>query len=108
MGVDQPECGAGSWQGQPRKMVEYKHWQKKSRTFDRWAVGCNLVVLKMTCSQFGNGRIRTLAQNQAKMSIVGLWRCGLQFGFAENDLLQSGCKVQTHFVAPPVRGTRGA
>jgi hypothetical protein len=28
------------WQGQPRKMVEYKHWQKKkSQTFNRWAVG---------------------------------------------------------------------
>jgi hypothetical protein len=40
------------WQGQPRKMVEYEHWRKKqSRTFDRWAVGCNLVVLKMACSQ---------------------------------------------------------
>jgi hypothetical protein len=44
MGVDQPEC-------QPRKMVEYEHWRKKSQTFDRWAVGCNLVVLKMACSQ---------------------------------------------------------
>jgi hypothetical protein len=34
------------WQGQPRKVVEYEYWQKKSQTFDRWAVGCNLVVLK--------------------------------------------------------------
>jgi hypothetical protein len=24
---------------------------KSSQTFDRWAVGCNLVVLKMACSQ---------------------------------------------------------
>jgi hypothetical protein len=54
MGVDQPECGAGSWQGQPRKVVEYEHWQKKSsQNVDRRAVGCNLVVLKMTCSQSG-------------------------------------------------------
>jgi hypothetical protein len=29
-------------------------WQKqKSETFDRWDVGCNLVVLKMACSQSG-------------------------------------------------------
>jgi hypothetical protein len=35
--------------------------------------------------------------------------CGLQFGGAENDLLaKSGCKVQTHFLAPPVRAIRGA
>jgi hypothetical protein len=42
--------------------------ENKSETFDRWAVGSNLVVLKITCSQ-------------------------------------SGCKVQTHFLAPPVRAT---
>jgi hypothetical protein len=59
------------WQGQPRKMVEYEHWRKKIEKVDRWDVGCNLVVLKMTCSQ-------------------------------------SGCKVQTHFLAPPVRAIRGA
>jgi hypothetical protein len=61
------------WQGQPRKMVEYGHWQKTSQAFDRWAVGYNLVVLKMTCSQ-------------------------------------SGCEVQTHFLASPVRAIqiRGA
>jgi hypothetical protein len=48
MGVaEQPECGAGS------KMVEYEHWQKTSQNVDRRAVGCNLVVLKMTCSQSG-------------------------------------------------------
>jgi hypothetical protein len=59
--------------GQPRKMVEYEHWhtQKKAKAFDRWAVGCNLVVLKMACSQ-------------------------------------SGCKVQTHFLVPPVRAIQGA
>jgi hypothetical protein len=27
--------------------------KKKSQNVDRWAVGCNLVVLKMTCSQSG-------------------------------------------------------
>jgi hypothetical protein len=42
------------WQGQPRKMVEYEHTgEKSSKTFDRWDVGCNLVMLKMTCSQSG-------------------------------------------------------
>jgi hypothetical protein len=44
------------WQGQPRKMVEYAHaWAgtNPSENVDRWAVGCNLVVLKMTCSQSG-------------------------------------------------------
>jgi hypothetical protein len=38
-----------AWVGvaQPRKMVEYEHWQKKtSQNVDRRAVGCNLVVLK--------------------------------------------------------------
>jgi hypothetical protein len=61
------------WQGQPRNMVEYEHWQKKKtkKNVERRAVGCNLVVLKMTCSQ-------------------------------------SGYKVQTHFLAPPVRAIRGA
>jgi hypothetical protein len=43
------------WQGQPRKRVEFWLYtntgEKKSETFDRWAVGCSLVVLKMTCSQ---------------------------------------------------------
>jgi hypothetical protein len=38
------------WQGQPRKMVECEHWQKKtSQNVDRRA----MVVLKMTCSQSG-------------------------------------------------------
>jgi hypothetical protein len=46
-------AGMRGWQGQPRKMVEYEHWQKTSQNVDRRAVGCNLVVLKMTCSQSG-------------------------------------------------------
>jgi hypothetical protein len=41
------------WQSQPRKMVEYEHWHKIKRNVDRWAVGYNLVMLKMTCSQSG-------------------------------------------------------
>jgi hypothetical protein len=45
--------------------------QKLSQNVARRAVGYNLVVLKMTCSQ-------------------------------------SSCKVQTHFLALPVRATRGA
>jgi hypothetical protein len=59
------------WQGKPRKMVDYEHWRNKSEKVGRWDVGCNLVVLKMTCSQ-------------------------------------SGCKVQWHFLAPPVRAIRGS
>jgi hypothetical protein len=47
MGIDQPECGAGSWQGQHRKMAEYENWQNiKPNIRSRRAVGCNLVVLK--------------------------------------------------------------
>jgi hypothetical protein len=69
MGVDQPECGAG--RASPAKWSNTNTGEKKNETFDRWDVGCNLVVLKMTCSQ-------------------------------------SGCKVQTHFLAPPVRAIRGA
>jgi hypothetical protein len=35
--------------------------------------------------------------------------CGLQFGGAENAICsQSGRKVQTHFLAPPVRAIQGA
>jgi hypothetical protein len=69
MGVDQPECGAG--RASPAKWPNTNTGEKKSETFDRWDMGCNLVVLKMTCSQ-------------------------------------SGCKVQTNFLAPPVRAIRGA
>jgi hypothetical protein len=69
MGVDQPECGAG--RASPAKWSNTNTGEKSSKTFDRWDVGCNLVVLEMTCSQ-------------------------------------SGCKVQTHFLAPPVRAIRGA
>jgi hypothetical protein len=54
MGVDQPECGGQ----QPRKMAEYEHWRKSSKTFDRWDVGCSLVVLKMTCSQSGSAKFK--------------------------------------------------
>jgi hypothetical protein len=70
MGVDQPECGGGG-RASPTKWPNTNNGEKKSETFGRSAVGCNLVVLKMTCSQ-------------------------------------SGCKVQTHFLAPPVRAIRGA
>jgi hypothetical protein len=49
MGVDQPKCGAdraAKWSN-TRTLAK-----KSSQTFDRWAVGCNLVVLKkMACSQ---------------------------------------------------------
>jgi hypothetical protein len=73
MGVNQPECGAG--RASPAKWsntnTASKTGEKSSEKVDRWDVGCNLVVLKMTCSQ-------------------------------------SGCKVQTHFLAPPVRAIRGA
>jgi hypothetical protein len=34
-------------------MVEYEHWQNNKPNIGRWAVGCNLVVLKMACSQSG-------------------------------------------------------
>jgi hypothetical protein len=34
--------------------------------------------------------------------------CGFQFGGAGNDLLAISCKVQTHFLALPVRAIRGA
>jgi hypothetical protein len=63
-----------TWQGQPRKMVEYEH---------------------------------ALAQNQAKMSIVGL-SVGCNLVMLKMTCSQSGCKVQTHFLAPPVRAIRGA
>jgi hypothetical protein len=46
-------AGMRGWQGQPRKMVEYEHWQNNSQAVGRRAVGCKLVVLKMTCSQSG-------------------------------------------------------
>jgi hypothetical protein len=68
MGVDQPECGAG--RASPAKWSNTNTGEKKSEEVDRRDVGCNLVVLKMTCSQ-------------------------------------SGRKVQTHFLAPPVRAIRG-
>jgi hypothetical protein len=55
----------------PAKWSNTNTGTKSRKTFDRWAVGCTVVVLKMTCSQ-------------------------------------SGCKVQTHFLAPPVRAIRGA
>jgi hypothetical protein len=40
------------WQGQPRKMVEYKHWQKKraKHSIVGLSVG-NLVVLKRAPTQ---------------------------------------------------------
>jgi hypothetical protein len=69
MGVDQPECGAG--RASPAKWSNANTGEKSNKTFDRWDVGYNLVVLKMTCSQ-------------------------------------SGCKVQTHFLASPVRAIQGA
>jgi hypothetical protein len=49
------------WQGQPSKLVEYKHWQNNSQAVDRWAVGCKLVVLKMACSQSGCKIVRHLS-----------------------------------------------
>jgi hypothetical protein len=48
MGVDQPECGAG--RASPAKWSNTNTGEKKSEKVDRWDVGCNLVVLKMTCS----------------------------------------------------------
>jgi hypothetical protein len=51
-----------------------------------------------------NGRIRTLAEKKAEMSVVGL-----QFGGAENDLLAIRLQSSnTLFSAPPVRAIRGA
>jgi hypothetical protein len=42
------------WQGQPRKMAEYEHWRKiKRKGRSLGCMGCNVVVLKMTCSQSG-------------------------------------------------------
>jgi hypothetical protein len=49
MGVDQPECGAG--RASPAKWSNTNTGTKSSENDDRWAVGCNLVVLKMACSQ---------------------------------------------------------
>jgi hypothetical protein len=52
MGVDQPECGAGK--ASPAKWSNtHTPGTNPSENVDRWAVGCNLVVLKMTCSQSG-------------------------------------------------------
>jgi hypothetical protein len=51
MGVDQPECGAG--RASPAKWQNTNTGTKPSKNVDRWAVGYNLVVLKMTCSQSG-------------------------------------------------------
>jgi hypothetical protein len=39
-----------------------------------------------------NGRIRTLAQNHAKMSIVGLWVAICNLVVLKNDLLAIGLK----------------
>jgi hypothetical protein len=69
MGVDQPECGAG--RASPAKWSNTNTGEKKREKVDRWDVGYNLVMRKMTCSQ-------------------------------------SGCKVQRHFLASPVRAIRGA
>jgi hypothetical protein len=42
------------WQGaSPAKWPITNTGEKKSEKVDRWDVGCNLVVLKMTCSQSG-------------------------------------------------------
>jgi hypothetical protein len=70
MGLDQPECGAG--RASPAKWSNTNTGEKSSEKVDRWDVGCNLVVLKMTCCS------------------------------------QSGRKVQTHFLASPVRAIQGA
>jgi hypothetical protein len=51
MGAEQPECGTG--RASPAKWSNTNTGGKKSETFDRWAVGCNLVMLKMTCLQPG-------------------------------------------------------
>jgi hypothetical protein len=47
------------WQGQPHKMAEYEHWPhpQKNQTFDRRAVGCNLVVLNRAPPQ-SHGKIQ--------------------------------------------------
>jgi hypothetical protein len=49
MGVDQPECGAV--RASPTKWSNTNTGTKPGENVDRWAVGCNLVVLKMVCSQ---------------------------------------------------------
>jgi hypothetical protein len=46
---------AGPQNGRIRTLAK-----KSSQTFDRWAVGCNLVVLKMACSQ-SHCKIQALA-----------------------------------------------
>jgi hypothetical protein len=50
MGVDQPECGAGG-RASPAKWSNANTGEKKSQNVDRRAIGCNLVVLKVACSQ---------------------------------------------------------
>jgi hypothetical protein len=37
----------------PAKWSNTNNGEKSSEKVDRWDVGCNLVVLKMTCSQSG-------------------------------------------------------
>jgi hypothetical protein len=51
MGVDQPECGAA--RASPAKWSNTNTGTKSSEKVDRRAVGCNMVMLKMTCSQSG-------------------------------------------------------
>jgi hypothetical protein len=51
MGVDQPECGAG--RASPAHWSNTNTGEKSSEKVDRWDVGCNVVVLKMKCSQSG-------------------------------------------------------
>jgi hypothetical protein len=51
MGVDQPDCGAG--RASPAKWPNTNTGEKSSEKVDRRDVGCNVVVLKMTCSQSG-------------------------------------------------------
>jgi hypothetical protein len=46
MGVDQPECSPAKWPNTDTG-------EKKSEKVGRRDVGCNLVVLKMICSQSG-------------------------------------------------------
>jgi hypothetical protein len=45
---------------------------------------------------------------QKKSEKVGRWDVGFNLVVLKMTCSQSGCKVQTHFLAPPVREIRGA
>jgi hypothetical protein len=66
------------WQGQPRKMVEYEHWQKIKPDIRSWPLGCGL--------QFGDAGNDLLAG-------IGLQSSNTLFSAARTRTSNSRCLV---------------